>query len=174
MIFGCTILIGMAENGYSKNYFTLKNILIYVVIGIIVYGLVYYFFFMNNTSPTNPYGDSSATQEEASTTMTVPLAAQNDSEQTGTATFTESNGQTTVVVNVSNAPEGVEQPAHIHTGACPTPGGIVYPLTNLVNGTSETVLDADIATIWGQLPLAVNVHQSVPDASVYVACGDLQ
>lgn len=162
----------MAGQSYSKNYFTLKNILLYVVIGIIVYGLAYYFFLNKNTS-TNPYADTTMENQET-TSMTVPLTAQNGSEQMGEAVFTESNGQTTVVVTVQNAPSGVEQPAHIHTGACPTPGDVVYPLTNLMDGVSETVLDVDIASLQSQLPLAVNVHKSVPEASVYVSCGDLQ
>lgn len=107
-------------------------------------------------------------------TMTVSLAAQNDSGETGTATLTEKDGKVSVTVNVANAPEGVPQPAHIHSGACPTPGPVVYPLTNVVNGMSETVLDVDMATLRQGLPLAVNVHKSAAEVQVYVSCGDLQ
>ena len=160
-----------AGNSYSKNYFTPRNILIYVVIGVIVYGLIYYFVMNKNTTSQAPYGDTMT--EEETMTMTVSLSVQNESGEEGTAALTEADGKTTVSISLTGAPIDVEQPAHIHAGACPTPGDVVYPLTNVVNGFSETVLDVDLATLKGQLPLAVNVHKSTPEISVYVACGDL-
>ncbi len=35
---------GASKENYGKSYFNLKNILIYIVIAIVVYGLVYYLF----------------------------------------------------------------------------------------------------------------------------------
>ena len=78
-----------------------------------------------------------------------------------------------VILNVQGAPAGVEQPAHIHKGACPTPGDVVYPLNSVVNGVSETVLDATVDALVGGLPLAVNVHKSQSEVNMYVACGDV-
>lgn len=106
--------------------------------------------------------------------MTVPLAAQNDSDESGTATLTEIDGKTTVSINLTGVIDDTPQPAHIHTGACPTPGDVAYPLTDLVAGVSETVLDVPLATLKSSLPLAINVHKSADEASVYVSCGDLQ
>ena len=41
---------------------------------------------------------------------------------------------------------GASQPAHIHEGQCgPTLGKVVYPPTNVVNGTSTTTIDATMA-----------------------------
>ncbi len=49
----------MAEGGYSKNYFTPKNIIIYIIVGIVVYGLLYYFVFAkNNTYNSNSAGNT--------------------------------------------------------------------------------------------------------------------
>lgn len=154
----------MAKKKYSKNPLTLQNIIWYLVIGGIVYGLIYYVFM----------GKKAGSMYQTGNTMTVVLNAQNASGETGTATLIESAGKTTVDINLSGAPSNLSQPAHIHAGACPTPGNIIYPLTNVVNGASKTVLDVDLATLRAQLPLAVNVHKSASEAKVYVSCGDLK
>ncbi|MBI4136976.1 CHRD domain-containing protein [Candidatus Roizmanbacteria bacterium] len=118
--------------------------------------------------------DDSAMMEEDATMSesSVVLSEQSDSGENGTVTLTEEEGQVTVVISLTGAPE-TAQPAHIHTGSCPTPGGVVYPLTNVVNGMSETVIDVTMAELESQLPLAVNVHKSAAETNVYVACGDL-
>src|SRR5438067_9399567 len=72
--------------------------------------------------------------------VTIPLNEQNGSGESGTATLTDmGNGQTQVVLKLSNAPT-VAQPAHIHKGTCanldPTP---LYPLTSVTNGQSDTM-----------------------------------
>ena len=77
-------------------------------------------------------------------------------------------------LHVTNPPYDTPQPAHIHAGACPKPGAIVYPLNDVVNGFSETMIDVDIQTIRSQFPLAVNVHKSASQSAIYVACGNLQ
>ena len=169
----------MADSAnYSKNYFTPRNIVIYLVVAALVYGAIYYFYLNRNNTAETVTTEEEVTEEVVEqpneNTMTVTLAAQNDSGETGTAILTETDGKTTVTVNVANAPEGVPQPAHIHSGACPTPGEVVYPLTNVVNGMSETVLDVDLATLRQGLPLAINVHKSASEVQVYVSCGDLQ
>lgn len=170
----------MAEEGeqsYSKrNYFSPKNIIIYIVVAIVVYGAAYSLFLNKNSGYKAPANTSTTTETQVgndNTTMSVALEAQNDSGQPGTVTLTEVDGKTTVSLSL-DAPSSVPQPAHIHAGACPTPGEVVYPLTNVVDGSSETVLDVDLATIKSQLPLVVNVHKSETESGVYVACGDLQ
>ncbi|RJQ34415.1 hypothetical protein C4556_02655 [Candidatus Parcubacteria bacterium] len=110
---------------------------------------------------------------EASEPVIVTLSAQNDSGMSGTATLTDMDGSTLVVLVLAGAPAGIAQPAHIHTGSCAEIGGVVYPLTFPVNGVSETTLGVSLETILAQLPLALNVHKSAEEVSVYVACGDL-
>lgn len=108
-------------------------------------------------------------------TMTVKLASQNDSRQAGEAVLTEVEGdKVKVVLSLSGAPTGVAQPAHIHAGACPTPGAVKYPLTSVTNGASQTELDVTLDELVAQLPLAVNVHKSSTEAGVHVACGDVK
>jgi hypothetical protein len=104
--------------------------------------------------------------------VTVDLAAQNDSGQSGTATFTADGEKTKVVVDLSNPP-GDPQPAHIHAGTCaelnPQPE---YPLENLEDGKSETTVNAPLSELQAE-DYAVNVHKSEADVETYVACGDI-
>ncbi|MCR4264475.1 MAG: CHRD domain-containing protein [Candidatus Roizmanbacteria bacterium] len=135
---------------------------------VIVLGALYYFFMMDRTSPT----DDTMMEETTTTGSSVVLDEQNASGETGTVSMTEENGQVTVVISLIGAPE-TAQPAHIHTGSCPTPGAVVYPLSNVVNGVSSTVLDVSMDDLISQQPLAINVHQSATALNEYVACGDL-
>lgn len=107
--------------------------------------------------------------------LTVKLAAQNASNQNGTATLTAKGDMTEVVLDLPAGPAGmgVEQPAHIHEGACPTPGKVTYPLTNVKDGKSTTMVNAKLADI-ATGKYAINVHKSAAEASVYTSCGDIQ
>ncbi len=104
---------------------------------------------------------------------TIRLMEQNASGMSGVAMLESVGGKTKVKVRLVGAPRGIAQPAHIHTGACPDVGAVKYPLASLMNGKSETVVDASLDTLKAGLPLGLNVHKSAAEASVYVACGDL-
>lgn len=154
-----------------------------IVGGIIIVGAIYFLMMerpasddatLDNTMPTDGSGamEDEVSEGDMMTEAAVLLSEQNESGETGMVTMTEENGQITVSISMSGAPE-TAQPAHIHTGSCPTPGGIVYPLTDVVNGMSETVIDATMEDLRGQLPLAVNIHQSAAEIQEYVACGDV-
>jgi len=104
----------------------------------------------------------------------VTLSAQNNSGQTGTAELTDmGNGTTKVVVVISSNGTTNPQPIHIHNGTCdaldPKPA---YPLTSVVDGKSETVVNVSAADLLAK-PYAINVHKSATEASVYVACGNI-
>jgi len=76
-------------------------------------------------------------------------------------------------VNLFTTPNpGVIQPAHIHEGACPGVGAVKYPLTNIEEGKSKTVVDAALADLF-KGGFAINTHLSAADAGKYVACGNL-
>ncbi|HST03959.1 MAG TPA: hypothetical protein VLQ48_04415 [Chloroflexia bacterium] len=106
--------------------------------------------------------------------VTVTLDAQNGSGQTGTAVLQDmGDGTTKVTVNISGGSE-VAQPAHIHDGTCaalnPKPK---YPLTSLINGTSETIVSQPLSDL-ADGTYAINVHKSATEASVYVSCGNIE
>jgi hypothetical protein len=101
------------------------------------------------------------------------LHAQNNSGEEGTAVLSGlPDGTTKVEITLSGA-EGMDQPAHIHQGSCanlnPVPA---YPLNNVVNGTSTTIVKVPITDLLGGR-YAINVHKSAAEVSTYVACGDL-
>jgi hypothetical protein len=109
----------------------------------------------------------------AQESVTIDLDELNDSGQSGTATLTEENGQTRVVIDI-NAPEeeDIEQPAHIHAGTCDDLGGVEYPLDNVVDGSSETVVDVSLEDLMSGV-YAVNVHLSTDEPGTWVACGNI-
>ena len=135
----------------------MNKTVIWIVVAVVVVGGIYWF--MN--------------QGPASQSVVVALSAQNNSGMNGTATLTSMDGSTLVELALTGAPAGITQPAHIHTGSCATIGGVVYPLEFPVNGVSETTLNVSLDAILAQLPLALNVHKSPEEVSIYVACGDL-
>ncbi|MCH7951570.1 hypothetical protein IH980_02430 [Patescibacteria group bacterium] len=105
--------------------------------------------------------------------MVVELSEVNDSGQSGTATIEEVDGKVMVMLALEGPASAVPQPAHIHDGSCPGIGSVVYPLTNVVDGASETTLDIDMETLESGKPLAVNVHKSAEEIAVFTSCGDL-
>lgn len=107
---------------------------------------------------------------EAQQSVTINLTAQNNSGVSGTAVLTPDGAGTKVVLNLTNAPG--PHPAHIHAGACPTVGAVVFPLTSVTNNTSTTTVAASIADIL-RAPHAINVHKSPQEISAYVACGNI-
>jgi len=107
---------------------------------------------------------------EAQQSVTINLTAQNNSGVTGTAVLTPDGSGTKVVLSLANAPG--PHPAHIHAGSCPTPGAVVFPLTSVTNGKSETTVGASIADIM-KAPHAINVHKSPQEIPVYVSCGNI-
>ena len=170
--------------GYGKKPLW-QWVVIYLVIGVLVYGVIYYFFLAKKggynynqssgqystqptvvTNPTTP-------QAMMSGEMTVPLAMENSSGESGTATLKEANEQVTVTITLTGYPAAIAQPAHIHVGACPGVGAVKYPLTSIVNGKSTTVLQITLAQLKTQLPLAINVHKSAKEIATYTACGAL-
>lgn len=137
----------------------MKKTWIFVVILVVVVGVVYWL-----------VKDRMVITQE---TFIITLGSQNDSNESGKATLTSEGDNTKVVLEMNGTPTTTPQPAHIHLGACPTPGAVKYPLTNVVNGKSTSVINVTLEMLKASLPLAINVHKSADEASVYVSCGDL-
>jgi len=103
--------------------------------------------------------------------VTVPLGAGRDEQDVnGTATLTDlGDGTTRVVIRVN--PANPDMLAHIHSAACPGAGPVLFPLTDVTNGTSTTVVDAPLATVLAQ-GQSINLHKSPDQVDIYVACGN--
>ena len=106
--------------------------------------------------------------------LTLDLQEQNDSGITGEVQFSPtSDGDVEVEIELDGS-EGGPHPVHIHEGSCadlnPQPA---FPLTDVVDGRSETTVDVDFSELTAQ-EYAVNVHESAENADVYVACADVR
>ena len=106
-------------------------------------------------------------------TITVQLGSQGGSGRSGTAVLAEIDGKVKVVVSLSGPSGGVSRPAHIHSGSCPDVGAVKYPLTSLAEGASQTNLEVSLDELVAQSPLAINIHKSSEEPSIYLACGDI-
>ncbi len=105
--------------------------------------------------------------------LTINLGAQNNSGETGTATLTPEGHKTKVVIELSNAPAGVAQPAHIHEGTCAKlDKAPKWKLEPVKDGKSTTMVPVSLETILKD-KTAINVHKSPDEIQVYVACGDI-
>jgi hypothetical protein len=118
------------------------------------------------------FGSAAVTYAETGISR-ADLHAQNNSGEEGTAVLSGlPDGTTQVEITLSGA-AGMDQPAHIHLGSCanlnPVPA---YPLNNVVNGTSTTIVKVPLTDLLGGR-YAINVHKSAAEVSTYVACGDL-
>ena len=170
------------SGGYNKRPLW-QWLIIYVILGAIIYGVIYYFFLnksgYNYSKSSSQYTAPSPSQISPSpeTTMskeaTVILKPVNDSNEAGKAILSEENGQTKVTISLTGFTKDVEQPAHIHIGECPGVGTVKYPLASVINGTSTIILSVTLDQLKKELPLAINVHKSKTEISAYTTCGTL-
>ena len=107
----------------------------------------------------------------ATLSITIDLHAQNGSGESGTATLTQMGSDVEVAISLKGAPLSTPQPAHIHDGTCANIKGVVYPLTNVVNGKSKTIVrNVTVGKLLAGT-YAINVHESTANLGKYVACG---
>ncbi len=110
----------------------------------------------------------------APNSITVPMKAEHDSGETGTATITQMASGLKIVVSIANAPANA-QPTHIHPGTCtklnPAPE---YPLSPLENGKSVTTLPGKKLSDLTSGKFSINVHKSADDLPTYVSCGEIK
>ena len=135
----------------------MKKLALLVVLVAVVVGGAYYFWGANRT------------------TVQVALSTQNASGETGMASLREVNGNIEVTLTLTGQPGGEPQPAHIHKGTCPTPGTVLSTLTFPKDGypAVTTLQGITLADLEAMGPLAINVHKSGAELSVYVACGNI-
>jgi hypothetical protein len=105
--------------------------------------------------------------------IVINLGPGRDGDQTpATAQLISQDNKTLVLVSIKPGAAGVQQPVHIHDGACPGVGAVKYPLTNIVDGKSSTVVDAPLKDLLTGT-YSINAHESTANSGKYVACGGI-
>lgn len=104
--------------------------------------------------------------------LTLTLAEQAGSGQSGTATLTaDGDERTRVVVALSNPP-GPSQPSHVHSGTCDDIGAVVEPLESVEGGNAESVVRMSMRELQ-RGGLIVHAHKSEAESKVSVACAEI-
>ena len=105
--------------------------------------------------------------------ITVSVGPGRDAAQPGRVLLGRTTGgRTNVNLEIQSGPAGVLQPAHIHQGSCPDVGAVAFPLQDVLAGRSVTNVDISFDDLQTG-DFAINVHQSLEEIDVYVACGDI-
>ncbi len=106
---------------------------------------------------------------------TVPMRAQNGSDQSGTAVLTSlENGSTIVSITIGQGAAGVAQPAYIYVGTYgrlnPVP---TYPLAPVIGGRSETIVNTPVTEITSRFGVfyTIIVLKSAQEPTTTVSCG---
>ena len=151
----------------------MKRIVLVMVASFVLSGCIHESL-LSRFTQRNGTGENKETVTEGRTSeiVTVVLNELNTSGQEGVATLQELDGKIKVIIAATSLGE-TPQPAHIHVGRCPNPEGVKYPLTDVVAGKSETIVNVSIGTLTsGQF--AINVHRNNKDFKTYTACGDVK
>ena len=117
-------------------------------------------------------GEDDAAASSSDEALTLTLAEQSGSGQSGTATLTaDGDDRTRVVVELSNPPVP-SQPSHVHSGSCDDIGEVVAPLESVADGRAESVVDLSLDEL-RRGGLIVHAHRSEAESKVSVACAEI-
>ena len=143
-----------------RNY----NILLTLVFSVLITG----------TMLLAPLSNAGAADQKAMSNDTVKaeLMSLNNSGVTGEATLTAMGDKTKVSVVLKGAAMDVAHPIHIHEGSCDKLGAPKYPLNDVMNGKSETTIDAKLSDLTSG-NFAINAHKSKKMITDYIACGSI-
>jgi hypothetical protein len=104
----------------------------------------------------------------------IELKEQSSSGISGVATLTPRGERTNVVVEMIEPFDIDPQPVHIHEGTCadldPEPA---FSLPNVEDGIGSGDVGISLSEL-REGDYAINVHKSVAEADVYVACGEIK
>ena len=79
-----------------------------------------------------------------------------------------------IFIKLSGSPKDTPELATLHTGACQDEfTSPLWPLTKVVNGRSETVLEMSPEILLSQKPLALKVFSGLEPSIELVACADI-
>jgi hypothetical protein len=125
-------------------------------------------------------GGGSATTPSPTPTINFTMVAQNGSGVAGTGTVVKVAGSFTVMIKLTGLTPNSSHISHVHNGACAKPGGIAYPLSQVIADSSGSATVLSIVPAAYAVPTSgwyVNVHHgpdfSAPANGPSISCGDL-
>jgi hypothetical protein len=125
-------------------------------------------------------GGGSATSPSPTPTINFTMVAQNGSGAAGTGTVVKVAGSFTVTIKLTGLPPNSSHISHVHNGACAKPGGIAYPLSQVIADSSGSATVLSIVPAGYSIPASgwyVNVHHgpdfTAPANGPSISCGDL-
>ncbi|MDP2676927.1 MAG: hypothetical protein Q8O83_04565 [bacterium] len=143
-------------------------VIVLIIAAIIVAGVLYDTYIKKDTGPS---------LEELRTdfrTHETALYELNGSNVAGTAFLVGTETNTEITLMITDLEEGAVRPAHIHSGTCADLGAVVYPLSPVENGLSETHIDVSFFDLVSEgVSFAINLHDSPDNLSEWVACGNM-
>lgn len=149
-----------------------------------------------SVAPTVPTGSAGVLEEVAVTPAATrsasptaaatidpqrPMSASLESDadagftQSGGASLVEENGKVRVTLLLNKVEElNGPQPSFIQLGTCRDTGAVLYPLSDVDEGKSETLLTTTLSQIRRQSPLVVVVFKSERESDIVASCGALE
>jgi hypothetical protein len=111
-------------------------------------------------------------------TMTVALAAVNNSGITGDAVVSGSGSGAQVVLTLRGAKAAGTHQAHVHSGTCAAPGPPVAPLQPVTvdasgTGSSTSTIDVGMAALMDGNHI-VSAHEAGGSPGAMIACGQIE
>jgi hypothetical protein len=106
---------------------------------------------------------------------TIKLDPRDNSGVSGSVVLIPRGNQTEVTIKLTGAPAGASEPANINVGQCGLGEeggihGVAYPLKNVVDGNSDTIVDVSLDSI-ATGSYAILVSESAANVSNFVTCG---
>ena len=142
-----------------------KKGLIIIVVAIVAVGI----FFLSQSSLTpSSNSDNGVPTGGGKTFLLQPGSSFNAH---GSATLSATAEGVWISLAVSDTPSsGGTYPAYIHEGTCAGLGPVLYLLTPISSGESDTLISTSLEELRRQLPIAINVNKSNSELNVSVTC----
>jgi hypothetical protein len=125
-------------------------------------------------------GGDTGTNPSPTPTINFTMVAQNGSGVAGTGTVVKVAGSFTVTIKLTGLTPSSSHISHVHSGACAKPGGIAYPLSQVIADSSGAATVLSIVPAAYSVPTSgwyVNVHHgpdfTAPANGPSISCGDL-
>ncbi len=129
------------------------------------------FFQKNNSFPSNKSLDTKV-KNDSSKSFSVVLLDEASPNNSGIALFEpEGSDKTKITIKLVDLSKDYKS-ALIHRNKCNNIGDFLYPLNQISNGSSETILGKDFVSFQNDFPLSIAIYESSSQAGFKI-CSDI-